>query len=149
MRAVAQRVSEARVRVEGQVVGEIAKGLLVYLGVGTGDDEAAAVYMADKIVGLRVFEDAAGKMSLDVSTVGGAVLLVSQFTLYGDMRRGRRPSFDRAMEPVAAEALYRRVGELIGARGVVVETGVFRAEMRVESVNEGPVTILVDSAREV
>ncbi len=148
MRAVAQRVSEARVRVEGQVVGEIAKGLLVYLGVGTGDDEAAAVYMADKIVGLRVFEDAAGKMSLDVSTVGGAVLLVSQFTLYGDMRRGRRPSFDRAMEPVAAEALYRRVGELIGARGVVVETGVFRAEMRVESVNEGPVTILVDSARE-
>ena len=148
MRAVAQRVSEARVRVEGQVVGEIAKGLLVYLGVGTGDDEAAAVYMADKIVGLLVFEDAAGKMSLDVSTVGGAVLLVSQFTLYGDMRRGRRPSFDRAMEPVAAEALYRRVGELIGARGVVVETGVFRAEMGVESVNEGPVTILVDSARE-
>jgi D-tyrosyl-tRNA(Tyr) deacylase len=148
MRAVAQRVAEARVRVEGQVVGEIAKGLLVYLGVGTGDDEAAAVYMADKIVGLRVFEDAAGKMSLDVSTVGGAVLLVSQFTLYGDMRRGRRPSFDRAMEPVAAEALYRRVGELIRARGVVVETGVFRAEMRVESVNEGPVTILVDSARE-
>ena len=148
MRAVAQRVSEARVRVEGQVVGEIARGLLVYLGVGTGDDEAAAVYMADKIVGLRVFEDAAGKMSLDVSTVGGAVLLVSQFTLYGDMRRGRRPSFDRAMEPVAAEALYRRVGALIGARGVVVETGVFRAEMGVESVNEGPVTILVDSARE-
>jgi D-tyrosyl-tRNA(Tyr) deacylase len=148
MRAVAQRVSEARVRVEGQVVGEIARGLLVYLGVGTGDDEAAAVYMADKIVGLRVFEDAAGKMSLDVSTVGGAVLLVSQFTLYGDMRRGRRPSFDRAMEPVAAEALYRRVGALIEARGVVVETGVFRAEMRVESVNEGPVTILVDSARE-
>lgn len=148
MRAVAQRVSEARVRVEARVVGEIAKGLLVYLGVGTGDDEAAAVYMADKIVGLRVFEDAAGKMSLDVSTVGGAVLLVSQFTLYGDMRRGRRPSFDRAMEPVAAEALYRRVGELIRARGVVVETGVFRAEMGVESVNEGPVTILVDSARE-
>ena len=148
MRAVAQRVSEARVRVEGRVVGEIAKGLLVYLGVGTGDDEAAAVYMADKVVGLRIFEDEAGKMSLDVSTVGGAVLLVSQFTLYGDMRRGRRPSFDRAMEPVAAEALYRRVAELIRARGVVVETGVFRAEMRVESVNEGPVTILVDSARE-
>ncbi|TAK21662.1 MAG: D-tyrosyl-tRNA(Tyr) deacylase [Myxococcaceae bacterium] len=148
MRAVAQRVAEARVRVGGQVVGEIARGLLVFLGVGAGDDEAAAVFMADKIVGMRVFEDAAGKMSLDVSTVGGAVLLVSQFTLYGDMRRGRRPSFDRAMEPVAAEALYRRVGELIRARGVVVETGVFRAEMLVESVNEGPVTILVDSARE-
>jgi len=148
MRAVAQRVAEARVRVGGRVVGEIAKGLLVYLGVGTGDDEAAAVYMADKLAGLRVFEDEAGKMSLDVSTVGGAVLLVSQFTLYGDMRRGRRPSFDRAMEPVAAEALYRRVAELIRGRGVVVETGVFRAEMRVESINEGPVTILVDSARE-
>lgn len=148
MRAVAQRVAEARVRVAGEVVGEIARGLLVFLGVGAGDDEAAAVFMADKIVGMRVFEDAAGKMSLDVSTVGGAVLLVSQFTLYGDMRRGRRPSFDRAMEPVAAEALYRRVGALIRARGVVLETGVFRAEMMVESVNEGPVTILVDSARE-
>lgn len=148
MRAVAQRVAEARVRVAGAVVGEIGRGLLVYLGVGAGDDEAAAAFMADKVVGMRVFEDAAGKMSLDVSTVGGAVLLVSQFTLYGDMRRGRRPSFDRAMEPVAAEALYRRVGELIRARGVVVETGVFRAEMLVESVNEGPVTILVDSARE-
>lgn len=148
MRAVAQRVAEARVRVGGEVVGEIARGLLVFLGVGAGDDEAAAVFMADKIVGMRVFEDAAGKMSLDVSTVGGAVLLVSQFTLYGDMRRGRRPSFDRAMEPVAAEALYRRVGALIRARGVVLETGVFRAEMMVESVNEGPVTILVDSARE-
>ena len=148
MRAVAQRVAEARVRVGGEVVGEIARGLLVFLGVGAGDDEAAAVFMADRIVGMRVFEDAAGKMSLDVSTVGGAVLLVSQFTLYGDMRRGRRPSFDRAMEPVSAEALYRRVGELIRARGVVVETGVFRAEMLVESVNEGPVTILVDSARE-
>ncbi|MBK6535349.1 MAG: D-tyrosyl-tRNA(Tyr) deacylase [Deltaproteobacteria bacterium] len=148
MRAVAQRVTEARVRVAGEVVGEISKGLVVFLGVGAGDDEAAAVFMADKIVGMRVFEDAAGKMSLDVSTVGGAVLLVSQFTLYGDMRRGRRPSFDRAMEPVTAEALYRRVGELIRARGVVVETGVFRAEMLVESVNEGPVTILVDSARE-
>lgn len=148
MRVVAQRVAEARVRVGGEVVGEIGRGLLVYLGVGAGDDEAAAVFMADKIVGMRVFEDPAGKMSLDVSTVRGAVLLVSQFTLYGDMRRGRRPSFDRAMEPVAAEALYRRVGELIRARGVVVETGVFRAEMLVESVNEGPVTILVDSARE-
>ena len=147
MRAVAQRVAEARVRVGGRVVGEIARGLLVYLGVGAGDDEAAAGYMAEKLVGLRVFEDAAGKMSLDLPTVGGAVLLVSQFTLYGDVRKGRRPSFDKAMEPVAAEALYRRVAELMRARGVVVETGVFRAEMLVESVNEGPVTILVDGAR--
>jgi len=148
VRAVAQRVSEARVRVGGEVVGAIGRGLLVYLGVGAGDDEASAVYVADKIVGLRVFEDGAGKMSLDLPAVGGAVLLVSQFTLYGDVRRGRRPSFDRALEPVAAEALYRRVAELMRARGVVVQTGVFRAEMMVESVNEGPVTILVDSARE-
>lgn len=148
MRAVAQRVAEARVRVDGEVVGEIGRGLLVFLGVGAGDDGAAAAYLADKIVGLRVFDDAAGKMSLDLAAVGGAVLLVSQFTLYGDVRKGRRPSFDRAMEPVAAEALYRRVGDLMRGRGVVVETGVFRAEMRVESVNEGPVTILVDSARE-
>ena len=148
MRAVAQRVAEARVRVGGQVVGEISRGLLVYLGVGAGDDEAAAAYVADKIVGLRVFEDAARKMSLDLPTVGGAVLLVSQFTLYGDVRKGRRPSFERALEPVGAEALYRRVEALIRARGVVVETGVFRAEMLVESINEGPVTILVDSARE-
>jgi D-aminoacyl-tRNA deacylase len=148
MRAVAQRVAEARVRVGGQVVGEISGGLLVYLGVGAGDDEAAATYVADKIVGLRVFEDAAGKMSLDLPTVGGAVLLVSQFTLYGDVRKGRRPSFDRALEPVGAEALYRRVEALIRTRGVMVETGVFRAEMLVESINDGPVTILIDSARE-
>jgi D-tyrosyl-tRNA(Tyr) deacylase len=148
MRAVAQRVAEARVRVGGRVVGEIGRGLLVYLGVGAGDDEAAAAYLADKVVGLRVFEDAAGKMGLDVAAAGGGVLLVSQFTLYGDVRRGRRPSFDRAMEPVAAEALYRRAGALMRARGVVVEEGIFRADMLVESVNEGPVTILVDSARE-
>ena len=147
MRAVAQRVLEARVRVGGEVKGAIGRGLLVYLGVGAGDDEAAAAYLAEKVVGLRVFEDGAGKMSLDLQTVGGAVLLVSQFTLFGDVRRGRRPSFDRAMEPIAAEALYRRVAELMRARGVVVETGTFRAEMMVESVNEGPVTILVDSAR--
>lgn len=148
MRAVAQRVAEARVRVGAEVVGQIGRGLLVYLGVGAGDDEAAAVYVADKLAGLRVFEDAAGKMSLDLAAVGGAVLLVSQFTLYGDVRRGRRPSFDRAMEPVGAEALYRRVGVHLRGRGVVVETGVFRAEMLVESVNEGPVTLLVDSARD-
>jgi D-tyrosyl-tRNA(Tyr) deacylase len=148
MRAVAQRVAEARVRVGGRVVGEIGRGLLVYLGVGAGDDEAAATYLADKVVGLRVFEDADGKMSLDLPAVSGAVLLISQFTLYGDVRRGRRPSFDRAMEPVAAEVLYRRAGALMRARGVVVEEGIFRADMLVESVNEGPVTILVDSARE-
>lgn len=142
-----QRVARARVVVAGEVVGSIAKGLLVYLGVGGGDDEAAAQYLADKVVGLRVFEGDDGKMTLDLAAVGGAVLLVSQFTLYGDVRKGRRPSFERAMEPVAAEALYRRTAELMRAKGVVVETGVFRAEMLVESVNEGPVTILIDGAR--
>jgi D-aminoacyl-tRNA deacylase len=147
MRAVAQRVSEARVRVAGAVVGEIALGLLVYLGVGAGDDEATAGYVAEKIAGLRVFEDAAGKMSLDLRAVRGAVLLVSQFTLYGDVRRGRRPSFDAAMEPAAAERLYERVATMLRERGLTVQTGVFRAEMRVESVNEGPVTILVDAAK--
>ncbi len=147
MRAVAQRVASGRVVVAGETTGAIAKGLLVYLGVGAGDDEAAAQYIADKVVGLRVFEGDDGKMTLDLAAVGGAVLLVSQFTLYGDVRKGRRPSFERAMEPVMAEALYRRVAELIRAKGVVVETGVFRAEMLVESVNDGPVTILVDSAR--
>lgn len=142
-----QRVGPSRVLVAGEVAGAITRGLLVYLGVGEGDDEVAAQYLADKVAGLRVFEGDDGRMTLDLAAVGGAVLLISQFTLYGDVRKGRRPSFDRAMEPVAAEALYRRVAELLRARGLVVETGVFRADMRVESVNEGPVTILVDSAR--
>ena len=147
MRAVVQRVSRARVTVDARVTGEIGPGLLAYLGVGAGDDEPEAAYLAEKITTLRVFEDDRGRMSLDVTAAGAAVLVVPQFTLYGDVRKGRRPSFDKAMEPVAAEALYRRVAELMRARGVVVETGVFRAEMLVESVNEGPVTILIDGAR--
>ena len=147
MRAVAQRVASARVCVDGAEVGAIDRGLLVYLGVGREDAAADVTLIADKLAGLRVFEDDAGRMSLDLPAVRGAVLLVSQFTLYGDVRRGRRPSFDAAMEPVAAEALYRDVARRLTELGIVVETGVFRATMSVESVNDGPVTILIDSKR--
>ena len=142
-----QRVTSASVTVDGVVRGAIGRGLLAYVGVGRDDAEPDAVYLADKIAGLRIFEDPAGKMGLDVAAIGGGVLVISQFTLYGDVRRGRRPSFDAAMEPVRAEALYLRVVALLRDRGLVVETGVFRADMAVESVNDGPVTILVDGAR--
>lgn len=142
-----QRVSRAEVRVRGEVVGRVARGLLVYLGIGAGDGPKDAQYIAEKVAGLRVFEDAAGKMNLDVGTVGGAVLLVSQFTLYGDVRKGRRPSFDGAMEPVAAARLYDDVAARIRATGLAVETGTFRADMEVDAVNDGPVTVLLDSAR--
>lgn len=147
MRAVVQRVRSARVWVEGKVVGEIGRGLLVYLGIGARDDEAALAYTADKVIGLRVFADEAGKMNLSVGDVGGAVLVVSQFTLYGDVRRGRRPAFDGAMEPAGAERMYGAFVERVRASGLKVETGVFRADMLVESMVDGPVTILVDSER--
>lgn len=147
MRAVVQRVARAEVRVQGAVVGRIDRGLLVYLGVGAGDGERDARYIAEKIAGLRIFEDPAGKMNLDVGTVQGAVLLVSQFTLYGDVRKGRRPSFDGAMEPVAAAVLYEDVAARIRATGLGVETGTFRADMQVDAINDGPVTVLLDSAR--
>lgn len=147
MRAVAQRVARAEVRVAGDVVGRIDRGLLVYLGVGAGDGADDARYVAEKVAGLRVFEDAAGKMNLDVAAVGGAVLLVSQFTLYADVRRGRRPSFDAAMEPAGAAALYEDVAARIRAAGLRVETGTFRADMQVDAVNDGPVTVLLDSGR--
>lgn len=147
MRAVVQRVSRAEVRVEGRVVGKIARGLLVYLGVGAGDAERDGAYIAEKVAGLRVFEDDARKMNLDVKAVGGGVLLISQFTLYGDVRKGRRPSFDGAMEPVRANALYEDVAAKVRALGVGVETGTFRADMEVDAVNDGPVTVLLDSGR--
>jgi len=140
-------VSRAEVRVGGAVVGKIGRGLLVYLGVGAGDAERDGAYIAEKVAGLRVFEDAAGKMNLDLAAVGGAVLLISQFTLYGDVRKGRRPSFDGAMEPVRANALYEDVAARIRALGVAVETGTFRADMEVDAVNDGPVTVLLDSGR--
>lgn len=147
MRAVIQRVLRGEVRVDGAVTGRIDQGLVVYLGVGEGDVARDADYVADKIAGLRVFEDDRGKMNLAVGAVGGAVLLVPQFTLYGDLRQGRRPGFDRAMEPVAAEALYQYAVARLRGLGVRVETGVFRAHMHVDSVNDGPVTLLLDSSR--
>lgn len=147
MRAVVQRVSRAEVRVGGAVVGRIGRGLLVYLGVGAGDAERDGAYIAEKVAGLRVFEDPAGKMNLDLAAVGGAVLLISQFTLYGDVRKGRRPSFDGAMEPVQANARYEDVAARIRALGIAVETGTFRADMEVDAVNDGPVTVLLDSGR--
>jgi len=147
MRAVVQRVSRAAVRVEGATAGEIGRGLLVLLGVAAGDGEEEARWMADKVAQLRVFEDEAGKMNRSVADVGGAVLVVSQFTLLGDVRKGNRPSFTGAAPPEAADALYRRVCALLGERGLPVATGVFRAHMEVDLANDGPVTILLDSAR--
>ena len=145
MRAVVQRVSRATVSVGDEVTGEIGVGLLVLLGVGVGDTRSEADYVVGKIVGLRIFEDAAGKMNLAVADVGGAVLVVSQFTLYGDVRRGKRPSFDAAAPPELARELYEYFVEKVRAAGLRCETGRFRETMRVELVNEGPVTILVES----
>jgi D-tyrosyl-tRNA(Tyr) deacylase len=148
MRAVLQRVSEARVRVNGKIVGEIGRGLLVLLGVGQGDGEADARFLAEKTAGLRIFEDAQGKMNLSVEETGGAVLVVSQFTLYGDCRQGRRPGFSAAAPPELADALYRQFVDGLQKRGLPVATGIFQAEMAVELVNDGPVTFLLDSRKE-
>lgn len=147
MRAVVQRVSRARVTVAGEVVGEIGQGYVVLLGVAREDDEAAADYMAEKIAGLRVFEDEAGKMNRSIQEAGGAILAISQFTLYGDVRRGRRPGFDRAARPEQAEPLYERFVARLRELGLHVETGRFQTHMEVELVNDGPVTILVDSEK--
>jgi D-tyrosyl-tRNA(Tyr) deacylase len=146
VRAVVQRVLAASVEVDGEVVGSIDRGLLVYLGLGRGDSEQDGAWTMSKVVGLRVFEDDAGKMSRSVADVGGSLLLVSQFTLYGDVRRGRRPSFDDAMPPEEAERLYLVAVEQARSLGVPVETGRFRAAMKVRSVNDGPVTLWVESA---
>src|SRR5579859_6125041 len=147
MRAVIQRVGRASVSVDGKIVGRIGLGLLVLLGVSRTDSEAAADYLAEKITGLRVFEDAAGKMNLSVADVKGAVLLVSQFTLYGDVRRGKRPSFDAAAPPEQARKLYEYLVERLRGLGIPCQTGVFQAMMQVELVNDGPVTILLDSEK--
>jgi len=147
MRAVIQRVAEAKVEVEGKIVGQVGKGLLVYLGVGTADTETDAQFMADKLANLRIFSDEAGKMNRSVIDVGGGVLLVSQFTLYGDCRKGRRPGFDAAGEPGLAERLYEKVSQWIAAADIPVEKGSFGAHMHVTSVNDGPVTFLLDSSR--
>ncbi len=147
MRAIVQRVSRAKVTVNGEISGEIGRGLLVLLGVGRDDTEADAVYLVDKLSGLRIFDDDAGKMNLALGEVGGSVLAVSQFTLYGDARRGKRPSFDSAAPPGKARQLYEFFVESIRASGLRCETGRFQATMQVESVNEGPVTILLDSEK--
>ena len=148
MRAVVQRVTRAQVTVEDRVTGEIEHGLLVLLGAGAGDGPADLSYIVDKIVNLRIFADDAGKMNRSVLDTGGGVLVVSQFTLYGDARQGRRPAFTGALEPVAAKALYEQSLAQLAAAGVKrVQAGEFAADMRVELVNDGPVTILLDSRK--
>lgn len=142
-----QRVSRCRVTVNGRSVGEIGTGILVLLGVGKADNQEAADYLAEKILGLRIFEDDAGKMNLSVQDKRGQVLVVSQFTLYGDVRRGKRPSFDAAARPEEARRLYEYFVEKIRAAGLRCETGEFQAMMEVELVNDGPVTILLDSEK--
>lgn len=149
MRAVVQRVSRGRVVVDGRVTGEIGAGLVVFLGVGRGDGAAAAAYLADKITHLRIFEDAEGKMNRSLLEAGGAVLVVSQFTLYGDVRSGRRPGFGRAARAAEANILYNKFLADLTAAGVPFETGIFHARMTVELANEGPVTILLDSEGEI
>lgn len=146
MRAVVQRVSEAAVRVEGRVVGQIGAGLLVLLGVGKGDQEADADYLAEKILNLRIFADAQGQMNLSVLDTSGEVLAVSQFTLYADTRRGRRPGYSAAAPPEEANRLYRYFVGRLRESGLPVEEGVFRAMMDVSLVNRGPVTILLESS---
>ncbi len=147
MRAVVQRVSRASVTVGGEVVGKIDAGWLVLLGVAKGDSDDDADKLADKIVGLRAFSDDAGKMNLSLLDMGGGVLVVSQFTLLGDCRAGRRPSFTDAADPADAERLYLRFADRIRQANVPVATGVFRADMKVELLNDGPVTFLLDSRK--
>jgi D-tyrosyl-tRNA(Tyr) deacylase len=145
MRAVLQRVTEASVTVEGQIVGEIGRGLVILVGVTHSDDESDARFLAQKIAHLRIFEDAGGKFNHSVLDTGGAVLVVSQFTLYADSRRGRRPDFIDAARPEVAEPLIRRLVELLREEGLKVETGQFQAKMLVKILNDGPATIILDS----
>jgi D-tyrosyl-tRNA(Tyr) deacylase len=145
VRAVIQRVKSAAVNVEGRVTGKIGQGLLVLLGVGKGDGEKDIAYMVSKLPDLRIFEDASGKFNLSLREIRGEMLMVSQFTLYGDCRKGRRPSFTDAEEPAEAKRLYEQLILKIREQGVTVETGEFQAKMEVHLINDGPVTILLDS----
>jgi len=147
MRAVVQRVDKAQVEVEGKVVGAVDKGLMVLFGVAADDTDKDLDYIVDKVAGLRIFEDAADKMNLSVMDVGGSILAVSQFTLYGDCRKGKRPSFDGAAKPDIANAYYEKFVAKLREKGIMVETGVFRAHMLVSLVNNGPVTIMLDSKK--
>ena len=147
MRAVVQRVARAKVTVDGEVTGAITRGLLVYLGAGKGDDAAARAWTLGKVLGLRIFPNDEGKMDRSVLDIGGALLVVSQFTLYGDVSKGRRPSFEGAMAPEEAERAYEAFVADARATGMTVATGRFRADMKVESENDGPITIWLDSAR--
>jgi D-tyrosyl-tRNA(Tyr) deacylase len=147
MRAVVQRVLEGDVKINGQSVGKVGSGLLVYLSVGKADTEKDAEWITEKLVNLRIFHDEAGKMNRSLIDVGGGILLVSNFTLHGDCRKGRRPGFDAAAEPQLAKQLYEKVIELITQQGIYVETGTFGEYMQVSSINDGPVTFLLDSSR--
>jgi len=147
MRAVVQRVAEASVKVAGECVGRIDVGLVVLLGVEKGDSPQDAEYMSEKIAGLRIFADDQDRMNLSVLDIGGSVLMISQFTILGDVRRGRRPSFTDAAEPELADELYEQCNRLLRLRGLTVATGIFRADMQVQLINDGPVTILLDSRK--
>ena len=147
MRAVVQRVANADVSVGGNITGAIGNGLVVFLGVEDDDDAGDAAYVAEKVSGLRIFEDSEGKMNLSVKDVGGAALAISQFTLFGDTRKGKRPSFVKAARPEQADRLYREFIDAVRGQGICVEEGVFRAEMLVRVSNDGPVTILIDSKK--
>lgn len=147
MRAVVQRVTEARVEVAGKIVGEIGAGLLVLLGIAGDDTTSDADYLCEKIVNLRIFNDEDGRMNRSLVDISGSMLVVSQFTLYGDVRRGRRPSYSDAAEPVKANEFYQYFVERVRALGIRVETGVFQAMMKVSLTNDGPVTILLDSRK--
>lgn len=147
MRCVVQRVKRASVTVEGETIGEIGRGLLVLVGVGHEDGESDIKWMADKVVGLRIFEDEEGKFNLSLADVQGQILLVSQFTLYGDCRRGKRPSFSDAAPPILAKKLFERLVNSLRINGFKVETGEFQSNMDVELINQGPVTIMIDSKK--
>lgn len=148
MRTVIQRISKASVTVDGEVTGQIGRGLLVFLGVGKEDGQTDIDFLANKITTLRIFPDTDGKMNLSVKDIGAGVLLVSQFTLFGDCRKGRRPDFIAAGKPETAKVLYEQMIATLKAKGVPVETGVFAAHMDIESINDGPVTLLLDSKKE-